>query len=200
MLRRMIIGTAIVLLAGSISAAQTPKPAAPAKPAAETPKPADERARVPEPAGQPVNIKLEVTITDQSGPGESSKKVVSMIVGDRKATSIRSSATVPVSTRSGAVESPVVSFNYREVRINVDVQPVLLKDNNKISLNFGLEYMPQVPMTSKSAQERPAEGTASLNERLGLILESGKPVVVSQAADPTSDRRITVEVVATILR
>jgi hypothetical protein len=196
----MIVGTAIVLLAGSISAAQTPKPAAQTpKPPAETPKPVDERVRVPEPAGQPVNIKLEVAITDQAGPGESAKKVVSMIVGDRKATSIRSSATVPVSTRSGAVESPVVSFNYREVRINVDVQPVLLKDN-KISLNFGLEYMPQVSMNSKSPAERPAEGTASLNERLGLILESGKPVVVSQAADPSSDRRITVELVATILK
>jgi hypothetical protein len=74
-----------------------------------------------------------------------------------------------------------------------------LKDN-KISLIFGLEYLPQVPATAKNATERPAEGTASLNERLGLVLESGKPVVVSQAADPTSDRRITVELVATILK
>jgi hypothetical protein len=90
-------------------------------------------------------------------------------------------------------------MTYREVRINVDARPVLLKDN-KISLNFGLEYLPQVPTSPKSASERAMEGTASLNERLGLILESGKPVVVSQAADPTSDRRITVELVATILK
>jgi hypothetical protein len=35
---------------------------------------------------------------------------------------------------------------------------------------------------------------------LSVILESGKPMVVSQAADPTSDRKITVEVTATILK
>jgi len=190
MLRRMIVGTAIVLLAGSISAAQTPKPAAPAKP---TPSEETSAPKAPEPLAQPVNIKLEVTITDQTGPGESSKKIVSMIVGDRQANSIRSSATVPMPMVPGGPPP------YREVRINVDARPILLKDN-RISLNFGLEYLPQVPATTKTASERPAEGTASLNERLGLILESGKPVVVSQAADPTSDRRITVEVVATVLK
>jgi|SRR5690242_3069477 hypothetical protein len=191
MLRRMIVGTAIVLLAGSISAAQTPKPAAPAKP---TPSEETSAPKAPEPLAQPVNIKLEVTITDQTGPGESSKKIVSMIAGDRQANSIRSSANVPFAPPGG-----VGVMTYREVRINVDARPVLLKDN-KISLNFGLEYLPQVPTSPKSASERAMEGTASLNERLGLILESGKPVVVSQAADPTSDRRITVELVATILK
>jgi hypothetical protein len=35
---------------------------------------------------------------------------------------------------------------------------------------------------------------------MSLILESGKPTVVSQAADPSSDRKITVEVTATILK
>jgi hypothetical protein len=43
-------------------------------------------------------------------------------------------------------------------------------------------------------------GMASFSERLGLTLESGKPMMISQAADPTSDRKITVEVTATILR
>jgi hypothetical protein len=41
---------------------------------------------------------------------------------------------------------------------------------------------------------------AQLNESMTLILDSGKPTVVSQAADPISDRRIAVEVTATILR
>jgi hypothetical protein len=33
-----------------------------------------------------------------------------------------------------------------------------------------------------------------------LILDSGKSLVVSQATDPISDRRMTVEVMATILK
>lgn len=195
MLKQLITGVGIVVFAGALATAQTPKPV-PAKPTQTKEVPVQ---RPQEPAGQPVNIKIDVTITDQSAPGEAAKKTVSMIVGDRQSNSIRSAASVPVAIRTGPAESPISSFNYREVRINVDARPTLLKDN-RISLNFGLEYLPQVPANPKNASERPAEGTASLNERLGLILESGKPVIVSQAADPTSDRRITVELVATILK
>jgi hypothetical protein len=64
-------------------------------------------------------------------------------------------------------------------------------------MNFGLEYL---PTTRLSAQEEGEPGLTSWNERLSVILESGKPMVVSQAADPTSDRKITVEVTATILK
>lgn len=195
MLKRTIVGVAIVLCAGAITAAQAPKPV-PAKPAPAREVPVQ---RPPEPAGQPINIKIEVTITDQSAPGEAAKKIISMIVGDRQNNSIRTNASVPV--RIGMTQDPAIPgpFSYREVRINVDAHPILLKDN-KISLNFGLEYIPQPPNAKEKMSEAALAGTASLNERLGLILESGKPVVVSQAADPTSDRRITVEVVATILK
>jgi hypothetical protein len=33
-----------------------------------------------------------------------------------------------------------------------------------------------------------------------VLVESGKPMVVSQASDPTSDRKMTVELTATILK
>ncbi len=33
-----------------------------------------------------------------------------------------------------------------------------------------------------------------------VILESGKPMLVSQSADPIGDRQVTVEVTATILK
>ena len=89
------------------------------------------------------------------------------------------------------------SYNYRNVTINVDARPaIVVKEPNKILVSFGLEYFPK----AQGGQEEMEPGMASLNERLGLILESGKPVVVSQAADPTSDRKITVEVTATILK
>ena len=40
----------------------------------------------------------------------------------------------------------------------------------------------------------------SIQETLSLILESGKPVVAAQSADPVGDRQVTIEVKATILR
>jgi hypothetical protein len=41
---------------------------------------------------------------------------------------------------------------------------------------------------------------SALNEMLTVILQNGKPMVVSQAADPLNDRRITIEVKATIIK
>jgi hypothetical protein len=41
---------------------------------------------------------------------------------------------------------------------------------------------------------------SSLNERISVIVQDGKPMVISQAADPGSDRKITVELRATIAK
>jgi hypothetical protein len=111
---------------------------------------------------------------------------------------VRSSASVPVKTTVfGAPNTPSVSYNYRNVTINVDAKPTIVaKDQNKISLKFGLEYLPK----TASSQEEMEPGMTSWKENLSLILDSGKPMVISQAADPTSDRKITVEITATILK
>lgn len=173
--------------------AQAPKPATPARAKVATTPAA---AAAPEPA-LPVNIKIEVTITDQTGTNPGSKKSVSMIVGDRQRNSIRSSASVAVPMRNAPNTVGVNSFNYRNVTINVDARPaIVLKEPNKVAMEFGLEYLPK---TAGGAEEL-EPGMSTLNERLGLVLESGKTLLVSQAADPTSDRKITVEVTATILK
>ena len=175
-------------------AAQPPVAQKPAEPVAKA---------APEPPPLPLNIKIEVSITDQSGTNPAAKKVVTMIASDRQNTNVRSSASVPVKSTvftgpPNAATVPTPSYSYRTVQINVDARPsILQKETNRISLNFGLEYL---PTTRLSAQEEGEPGLTSWNERLSVILESGKPMVVSQAADPTSDRKITVEVTATILK
>jgi hypothetical protein len=205
MLKRSAFIVLVLLCAAVVARAQEPKPAGapkaatPAKAAkvAAPAKAAPATAAVASEPALPVNIKIEVTITDQTGANPGSKKTVSMIVGDRQRNSIRSSASVAVPMRKppGGVEAGL--FNYRNVTINVDARPaIVMKEPNKISMEFGLEYLPK----SAGGAEELEPGMSTLNERLGLVLESGKPVVVSQAADPTSDRRITVEVTATILK
>lgn len=191
---------AAVLMA-TVAAAQEKKPADKVDVKETASKPA------PEPAPLPVNIKIEVSITDQSGSGTPARKVVSMIASDRQSTNIRSSASVPVPTQvfgkpAGATpivpgSLPEMSYTYRNVTINVDARPAIMqKEPNRISLSLGLEYIPR----TEGRQEEMAPGMASWKESLWLILESGKSMVVSQAADPTSDRKITVEVTATILK
>jgi hypothetical protein len=198
----MILGV-VAVSAATLAAQTTPHTPTPAMPAAAEAKPEPAAPKAPpEPPPLPLNIRIEVSITDQSGTNPPAKKVVTMIASDRMSTNVRSSASVPVKQTvfSGApnASTPQTSYSYRTVQINVDARPAIVqKDPNKISMNFGLEYL---PTTRLSAQEEGEPGLTSWNERLSVILESGKPMVVSQAADPTSDRKITVEVTATILK
>lgn len=155
--------------------AQQP-PAAPAKQEKPALKPAA-------PEGLPSNIRIELTITDQAGPGDAAKRTVSMIVEDRKNGSIRSQGQIQ--THTGRYP----------VTLNVDATPAILKDG-QMRLDLGLEYVPKPGSENATS----GEGRGSLNQRLSLLVESGRPLVISQASDPTSDRKISVELTATILK
>jgi hypothetical protein len=123
--------------------------------------------------GRDVNVQIELTITEHQGgvPGE--KRVVSMIVADAAFGRIRSTAS-------------------QDVKLNIDATPTLL-DNDRIALELTIEY---IPVTPEGAARRPA----GLLEMLTVILQNGKPLQISQAADPTIDRRITAEVRASVMK
>ncbi len=154
----------------------------PHAPGAQQTKPGQPPARTeqkPEPQfGQPVNIKLDLTITDQTGPGDPLKKVVTMVVADRGMGSIRSLGSVRTQGR---------------VQINVDARPHILQ-SGAIRLSLGLEYNPRT-----LGNDAPTEWS-SLNEQITVVMAAGRPLVVSQAADPASDRKISVEVLATVMK
>ena len=170
-----LMGTTVlaVMIAGSAQAqqaapsrqapTQNSKPAAPAAEPATPPK--------PEPMGQPVNMKLELTISDQTGTAEPFKRTVSFIVADRANGYIRSS------------NGPM--------RLNVDASPQLLLGGNTARVRISIEYLPR---------QTNGDVSAMLNQAVTLVLENGKPFVISQAADPSADRKITVEAKLTVLR
>lgn len=133
----------------------------------------------PEPPGINANVKLDLTIADQTGSGEPLKKVVTMLVADRGMGSIRSNGT---------------ARNQGRVQINVDARPTIVPNSQLVRVTLGFEYTPRA-----LGQEAAAEWS-SVSEQFTVVLEAGKPVVISQAADPASDRKITVEVRATILK
>ena len=185
---------ATIATLGLSAAAQTPASGAarPAQPPASAPAaPTAQPAKPPEPPGQPLNIMLELTITDQAGTGTPTKKTVNLIVAVRQNGSIRSRGRVGPG---------------RDVVINVDARPLITRDN-VIRLDLGLEYQPVVDerVTAATAPPNPApfppeQSYSNLNQRISVLLESGKPLVISQAADPGSPRQISVEVKATIAR
>lgn len=178
-----IVATFAALVFTSSIVAQQPAPAAQQPPAKELPPASQPPPKAP-PEGQPVNIRIEITISEATGPGEPARKLVTMILADRQSGSIRTSGWVRMTGER------------RDVVINVDARPILLRDN-AVRVELGLQYQPAG--SSQTATNTDVAQTG-LNERLNTILESGKPLVVSQTSDPASDRRISVEVKATILR
>ena len=144
----------------------------------QKPKPTEAPTPPPEAPGQPANLKLDLTITDQTGPGDPLRKVVTMVVADRGTGSIRSTGSVRTQGR---------------VQINVDMQPQILKSGG-IRLTLRLEYNPRT-----LGNDSPTEWS-SLHEQIQVVLEPGRPLVISRAADPASDREITVEVRATVMK
>jgi hypothetical protein len=184
------------MLVTSVAAAQPPAtpPSPPAEPTAQkpTPRPAQSprpeegpeppepssAGRVPQP-GQPVNIRFDVTIIDEGGP-QPSRKTVSVTVADRQSGLVRSAVAV--------LGMPGV------VPVSLDALPMLERDG-RIRARLTLEYSPR-PGGDPKEPSRPVEMRLSF----GIILENGKPVVAAQAADPVTDRRVRVEVTATVLK
>jgi hypothetical protein len=165
-----------------------------ALPAQEPPPPAPPVAQNPGPPAAPDarrrNVSIEVTITDQTGTGDPVKKVVTMIVSDGRMGSVRSGGNVAVTTQA-AVGAEVTERH--AVTLNVDASPTIQSDGS-ILMVATVEYMPRPNDGERSG------GRAQLNERMTVTLESGKPMVISRAADPGGNRRITIELGATVMK
>ncbi len=128
------------------------------------------------PSGRDANIRVDVTITEQTGTAPATTKSVTMVCADQNWCRIRNDVRV------------------RPWILNVDARPILLNNSNsRMQMNFVLEYRP--------GDEEPAKNfVATINEQLVVMLDDGKPLIVSQSADPNSDRKVKLEVKATILR
>ncbi|HKV99252.1 MAG TPA: hypothetical protein VJN96_05485, partial [Vicinamibacterales bacterium] len=148
----------------------TPAPAAPT-PDAPTAKPSTAHYD----AMSLQNIRVEVTLTDTGTPDNSGKKSVSMIVVDNNNGQIRSQGP-------GAI------------MLNVDAMPHIRPDG-KIYLSIGLYYLPEAITTAGRTTS-----AATLNEAVSVIVVDGKPMMISQSADPRGDRKVTVEVTATVVK
>jgi len=180
-MRTSIVAVFTALVFALPLAAQEPPPDArrPAQPAPERQEP-----QAPRPQGPPrtfANIKLDLTIADTYAEAPSTR-TVTMLVMDGERGSIRTSNRLP----SGP-----------PVALNVDAVASLLPDRSgRIQLRLTFEY---TPAQSAPPETRPI-GPAELTESLTVVLEDGKTVVISQSADPLTDRKVTVSVAATVLK
>jgi hypothetical protein len=191
--RAFVLTICLAAVAMAPILAQQPPARAPQPPRAGTPAPAP-TPTPPAPAtstrreGQPVNVKVEFTLTDQRGSGAPIKRTVTLVVADSRGGSIRSHSEV-MGVGGG-------------VPLNIDANPELLADG-KIRLGFNIQYDWPAPIEGGRDVNTAPRGTVfktSMHESVGLILENGKSMIATQSADPIGDRQVTVEVKATILR
>jgi hypothetical protein len=128
------------------------------------------------PPAQLVNIKIVVNVVEEGGGEPMVQKATSLMLADRQSGSVRAMG----SRTERGTDGREVSTPYRTF---VDALPVVQRDG-RVQVQLTLEY------------GRP--GASSV--RVEPLLESGKTLVVSESADPSSDRRTRVELTATILK
>jgi hypothetical protein len=131
------------------------------------------------------NVQIELTLSDQSGSEPPQKKTVSMIVASGSWGKVRSAGNVM------QIGDPPYA-----VDLNVDARPFVSTDG-PIQLELTLNYAP--PKGAPDPRE-PRQRPTGINQSQTVVLTSGKPLIISQAADPLSDRKVVVEVKATVLK
>lgn len=142
---------------------------------------AQEATAVPQPKGaepqqarvasQVANVRIEVTIADQRSEAQTAPRTVMLLIEDRQSGRIRTG-------RGSAV-------------LNVDAHPEILRES-RVRVIVSLEYTPQ------DGPDRPPQ--PPIQESITALLEDGKPLVVSQSADPMSDRKVRLEIKASVVR
>jgi hypothetical protein len=132
------------------------------------------------------NVRIDVFITDTLTVDKPTNKVVSMLVLDG---------------RSGQVRS-----NSQNGTINVDAAPAIRPDG-RVYLQLTLEYLPEIgPLPGQQGQmgqqqmNNSFRSVAAFNESLMLVVVDGRRTVVSESSDPKSERKVTLEITATVVK
>jgi hypothetical protein len=111
---------------------------------------------------------------------------MTLTLADGEGGSVRSRPQVLVKIGGGQ------SF-HQTLPLNVDARPQVV--GSRVKLMLTLEYSSAEEQTGADATPK-----AAVNFSGHVLLANGQPMIVAEAADPVSDRRVTVEVKATILK
>jgi hypothetical protein len=130
-----------------------------------------------------INLRLEFTVTDQIGTAPPVRKMITMNVADGESGRIRTNAEV---FRKNS--APTV------VPLSVDASPEI--EGTRIRLRASLEYQ---LLKDAPEPDLPA-GKTSITQSVTAILNDGVSTILSQSADPLTDRKVTLEVKATIIK
>ena len=196
MKRTTLLAFGFWLLAFAAASAQTPMAPVPQPPRPAQPPSGQRPTTLTPPTAAPVapgapgtTVPVMATPPGPSRPESipTQNVRVELTINDSTAPARKMVSILTADGRNGRVRS-----QRGNILLNVDAHPVVLKDS-RIQLNLTLEYMP-------GAEATPGGGVNMINESLSVLLNDAKPTMISQSADPTSDRKVTVEVTASIVK
>jgi hypothetical protein len=130
-----------------------------------------------------VNVQVDVTVSDQVGTAPPVVRHISATAADGERASVRSNSSVRTSN------------GFQPITLSLDVRPRVVTVN-KVRVEIGLDTA--AVTTEGSSKELTA--TPGSRATQSIVLESGRPVLLSQTTDPLTDRKTSIEVKATILR
>jgi|SRR5579864_1526239 len=173
----------------SASSKQSPTPGA----AVVSPQSSQGRAAPPPPAAAPPPS----PVLDRNAPGWSSNVRVELTISETQTgtTTTKNVVLITSNASRGSIRSEMSSPTEGDVTLNVDARPQLQRDG-RIGLDITFLYTPQRAPDAVTAGAHSKE----IQEQMSVFLTDGKPLLVSQSADPRGDRKVTVEVTATILK
>jgi hypothetical protein len=162
---------------------------APSKPPAAPAKPAPGHAEKPAPVrtGKDIIIRIDGTVIESRGDKVVDKKIISVTCVDGRGAFVRSSQQVPFRVKGSE------GFSYRDQPLNMDAD-VTLRDDGRVLARITVEY--RTVSTSESGDA--IDG--GIRQSVSVVLKPGVPLMVAQSADAVGDRRVSLEVTATVLR
>jgi hypothetical protein len=181
-LRLATIIVCVSLAQGVPCFAQAATPATPGQPARATPPPPPPAPPNPaaapvadnEAGGQPVNVRLDLSVTDQAGAGSAQPKTLSVVLADRAMGRTRSS--------------------FEDRTIDVDARAVIVGTRIRVTLTIASNYLRTAGMPAVADQIKEWRNSFT------LLLENGKTEVALESGDVAKNRKTSVEVKATILK
>src|SRR5687767_3191899 len=167
-------------LAAQRQPAQPAQPAAPAAPAAPVPPAPPAPPADPELGGQPINIRLDVSVIDQTGAGTAQPKSLMVMLVDRAMGRTRAA--------------------FQDRSIAVDARPTIVDGRIRAYLTIQSErsrssgFMPVMPGGNEPVEDH----TINWRNSFSLLLENGKPMLALETNDAVTKRKTSIEVKATI--
>jgi hypothetical protein len=146
------------------------------------------------------NIRIDATVIESRGEQVTGKKVVSVTVVDGETGAVRSSQRVPVPqpVAKEGTNTPVTTFSYVSAPLNMDARAKLQEDG-RVRVSLTLDYRGAADAQTTDNREAPTLNEG-IRQTVTVLLDPGKPLVVAQSADAVGDRRVALEVKATVLK